>query len=207
MAALAKEDITALWRRPRLRARVNLAAPDCHKTEVTVTDLRTGATIDRWPCFYFRIWVENTGEVRAEQVQVFIRALLRRHADGAYRVVANFLPMNLKWSHTGVVFAQGLSPQMGQFCDVGHIVHPSNAATAGHALDTAEGQAVMCLDVEAASNTRSHLLAPGAYRIDLLIGAANSKPVAKSIDLTLTGEWFDEADAMFTDGIGFRETT
>src|SRR6266545_1431623 len=105
IVALLKEDIVAIWRRPRLKARASLSAPDCHKTVITMTNVQTGA-VDSWPCFYFRMWVENAGHVRATQVQVFIRRLLRQHADGTFREELQFLPMNLKWSHTGEVFAQ-----------------------------------------------------------------------------------------------------
>ena len=52
VVALLKEDIQAL------------APPDCHKTEFAVFNPQTGAVIDRWPCYYFRIWIENVGNVR-----------------------------------------------------------------------------------------------------------------------------------------------
>jgi hypothetical protein len=137
---------------------------------------------------------------------VFIRRLLRQHADGTFREEPQFLPMNLKWSHTGEVFASGISPRMGQFCDVGHIVHPNNTNTAGHAVDgLPAGTTVMCLNVEAATNTRTHLLTPSAYRLELLVGAANVTPISKTVEIQLTGRWFDETDRMFADGVGFRE--
>src|SRR5882724_3337170 len=47
IVALFKEDFQALWRRPKLVASAKLCAPDCHKTEVTLTDQQTGQIIDR----------------------------------------------------------------------------------------------------------------------------------------------------------------
>ena len=206
IVALLKEELMALWRRPNLAARAHLSPPDCHKTEITVTNQQTGTIIDRWPCYYLRIWVENTGNVRAEQVQVFVSRLLRKHADGTFKEERQFLPMNLRWSHTGEVFTSGISPKMGKHCDVGHIIHPGKAATATHTVPAVpSGKAVMGLDLEVAPNTGTHLLGPGTYRLELRLAASNSPPVLKTVELTLTGDWFDDESRMFTDGVGFRE--
>jgi hypothetical protein len=206
IVALFKEDLAALWRRPRLTARIRLSPPDCHRTDVTVTNPQTGAVINTRPCYYLRIWIENVGKVRGEQVQVFVRRLLRKHADALFKEEPQFLPMNLKWSHTGDVFAKGISPKMGQFCDVGHIVHPSKTAVAGHSLPGVQlGKVTMCLDLEVAPNTKTHLLPPGIYRLELLVGAANCNPSSKTADLTITGEWFDDQTKMFSEGLGLRE--
>ena len=206
IVALLKEELVALWRRPNLAARAQLSAPDCHKTEITFTNQQTGTIVDRWPCYYLRIWVENTGNVRAEQVQIFVSRLLRKHADGMFKEERQFLPMNLRWSHTKEVFTSGISPKMGKHCDIGYIVHPSKAATAGHSVPgVPPGKVVMCLDLEVAPNTRTHLLGPGTYRLELRLAASNSPPVPKTVELTLTGDWFDDESRMFADGVGFRE--
>jgi hypothetical protein len=212
LVALFKEDITSWWRRPRLEVVARLAAPDCHKTEITLLNQATGIVLGRWPCYYFRVWVENKGTRRAEQVQVFASRLLRRHADGVFKAEQQFLPMNLKWAHsqqrpTGPeVFAEGISPEMGKHCDLGHIVHPDMRAKTGDSLpDVSSGQAIMELDLEVAPNTKSHLLAPGVYRLVLKVAAANCRPVTKTLELSLTGKWHDDERKMFSDGVGLGE--
>jgi hypothetical protein len=205
IVALFRNELRALWRRPRMSLQASLAPPDCHKTEVRVTDLTGRVIVGPSPCYYLRVWVENVGNLRAEQVQVFVSRLLRRHADGNFREEPQFLPMNLKWSHTGEVFAPGLSPKMGKHCDVAHVVHPSGTATVGHALSAVQaGNTVACLNLEVPPSTRSHLLSPGAYRLELRIAASNMLPLVRMIELTHTGVWFDDETRMFSDGLGFH---
>lgn len=84
LVALFKEEITKLWRRPSLDATIRLSAPDCHKTEMTFSNLKTNEIVARGECYYLRIWVENKGNLRADRVQVFAAKLLRQHADGVF---------------------------------------------------------------------------------------------------------------------------
>jgi hypothetical protein len=204
LVALFKEELVPLWRKPTLVARIRLAAPDCHKTELVSS--AGGQVLWRAGCYYLRLWVENTGNERAEKVQVFASKLSRRQADATFKVEHSFLPMNLRWAHNqlGVggpeIFADGISPQMGKHCDLGHIVDPQFREV--HANKT-----VLVLDLEVAPNTRSHLLAPGTYRLDLKLAAANCTPVTKTIEITHTGDWYTEEARMFADGIGMTELT
>jgi hypothetical protein len=205
LVALLKEDLVSLWRRPRLDVRIRLAPPDCHKTEFTLGSARTGEFLGAWPCYYLRVWVENLGNIRAKYVEVFARRLLRKHADDRFKEEPQFLPINLKWSHTGEVILPGISSEMGRFCDIGHVVHPDATAKVGHAISgTAPGVTVFCLDLQVAPNTKTHLLSPGIYRLEIRVAAANSRPVDHTIELTLTGKWFEDQAKMFTDGLGFR---
>ncbi len=72
LAALFKEEIVRLWRRPRLTASIHLVPPgaDCHKTELVVHNVATGQVLARGDCYYFRLWVENKGYQRAEKVHL-----------------------------------------------------------------------------------------------------------------------------------------
>jgi len=208
LVALFKEEIQALWRRPSLAASIRLSTPDCHKTEMTVTNTLTGQVLDSWPCYYFRVWVENSGNLRAEQVQMFLSRLLRKHADGSFKEEKQFLPMNLRWANSHEIFAEGISPKMGKHCDLGHIVHPSKATQAGNTLPNVPAdKVIMSLDLEVKPNTKSHLLAPGTYRLELRLAAANSTPVVLILELTLTGGWYDDESRMFADGIGISHVS
>jgi hypothetical protein len=94
---------------------------------------------------------------------------------------------------------------MGKHCDIFHIFHPANVVMGGHALaDVAPGKTIGCLDLELAPNTRSHLLGPDIYKLQLRIAGANFEPVVTTIELTQTGNWFDDEAKMFSDGVGFR---
>jgi hypothetical protein len=209
IVALFKEELTRCWRRPALEARIKLSAPDCHKTEMTLVNKGRGVILDKADCYYFRLWIENTGNQRAEKVQVFVSRLLRCHADGSFVEDKSFLPMNLRWSHAQLspeIFAEGISPQMGRHCDLGHILDPSNRGVFGiHLPSIAAGKTIFEFDLEFAPNTLSHLVPPGVYRIELKLAAANVKPVTKTIEINHTGEWFADENKMFSDGIGIKE--
>ncbi len=212
LVALFKEELVRMWRRPKLNARIKLAAPDCHKTQMTIFDQKTGSVLGQAECYYFRLWVENSGNQRAEKIQVFVSKLLRRHADDLLVEDKSFLPMNLKWSHSQLsplgpeIFADGISPQMGKHCDFGHIIDPSKRAMFGHVLPTViSGKTILAMDLEVAPATLSHLIPPGIYRFELKLAAANLEPITKVIEINLTGDWHTDENKMFSDGIGMKE--
>lgn len=214
LVALFKEELVRIWRRPKLGARIKLAAPDCHKTQITIIDQKTGSALVQADCYYFRLWIENKGNQRAEKIQVFVSKMLRRHADNTFVEDKSFLPMNLKWSHSQMsplgpeIFADGISPQMGKHCDFGHIIDPSKRTMFGHVLSTvATGKTILALDLEMAPATLSHLVAPGTYRFELKLAAANLEPITKTIEINITGDWYSDENKMFADGIGMKEIT
>ncbi len=196
LVALFKEDIGKFWRCPNLDVRVKLEAPDCHKIPLQVINQSTGELLRTINSYYLRLWVFNSGRVRADRVQVFASKLLRQHADGEFKKEQSFLPMNLKWSHSQLsskgpeIFAEGISPDMGKHCDLGHIKEAETTK--------------LELDLEVLPNTGSHILNPGKYRLDIKIAAANFKPITRTIEINLTGAWFDDEARMFSDGLGLK---
>ncbi len=208
LTALFKDEILRLWRRPKLTVSIALAPPDCHKTALTYPAPGRSRSID---CYYLRLWIQNDGRTRAERVQVFVAKLLRYKADGSFKQDEGFLPMNLCWSHRQQalggpeIFAEGISPEMGKHCDLGHIADPNFRKEVGYDLaGVSEYETILCLDLEIRPNTLSHLLRPGRYRLQLRIAAANCAPVTTTIELTITGKWFAHQEQMFSDGLGIQ---
>jgi hypothetical protein len=207
--ALFKDAALRKVRHPTLKARIHLAAPDCHKTELLSFIPTQPQPVGRIPCYYFRIWVENTGNVRAEKVQVFVSRLLKKHADGSFQEVKSFLPMNLKWSHQQPfekpeIFAEGISPAMGKHCDFFHIIEPAIRTQTGAPIPTGfnQNETIIELDLEVLPATLSYLVTPGTYQFELKIAATNAKPISKTFEVTHTGQWFPDEARMLTDGIG-----
>lgn len=193
IVALFKEEIVKLWRRPILKARLSLNPQDCHKMPLIhkKTKLQIGEG------YYFRIWVENAGLKRAYQVQVFAAELKRKHADGYFQKVESFLPMNLKWSHyENKIFAEGISPKMGQHCTLGFI-----RALDG-CCDKTKCDFKFELETEVVPSTRSNEFGKGEYQLLLRIGASNCAPLEKIFQLNFKGKWYDDENDMFSDGIG-----
>lgn len=215
LVALFKEEIVKRWRRPILDLSLHVAPPDCYKTELRDLRPEPGDNvrihgIGKWHvanCYYFRLWVDNHGKTRAERVQVFATKLHRLGADGKFAEDKHFLPLNLCWSHSEdhpEVFAEGISPHMGKHCGLGRIMDPDKRADFADLEGFANEKCVFELAVEFPSATRSHLLQPGVYRLELKIAAGNLAPIDKTVELTVTDKWFDEEEVMFRDGIGLR---
>src|SRR5207247_4598243 len=115
LVALFKDEVLRWRRRPRLTVSITLAPPDCHKTQMNYQIQRTALTFVSAECYYLRLWVENLGKTRAEQVQMFAAKLSRRSADASFKEIDGFPPMNLRWAHGQQasggpeIFAQGIS--------------------------------------------------------------------------------------------------
>ena len=205
LVALFREEIRIRWYRPILSATIRLKAPDCHKTELVSSK---GLIALVGECYYLRIWVQNEGRQRAEKVQVFVSGLQKQHADGLFKDVDSFLPMNLRWSHSSPpeIFAEGISPGMGRHCDFGHILDPVFREQLKFSTPPlfAKGRTILELDLEVQPNKLSHLVLEGHYRFHVKVAAANSHPTEKCWDLNLTGKWFPEEDKMFSEGIGIK---
>jgi hypothetical protein len=211
LIALFKEELIRLLRHPSLSV-APIQPPHCHKLPLRYWIQRTAPTHVVTESYYFRLWIENKGKSKADQVQVFASKLFRRAADGTFKEDAHFLPMNLPWSHypeeSPVVYAEGISPDMGKHCDLGSIVRPTERVELGHDLPgVAPGDTVFALSLEVKPFSQSHLLGPDTYRLELRIAAANSVPVTKILKITHTGNWFDDPDEMFRRGIGLKFVT
>ena len=170
---------------------------------MSVSNLLTGQ-VKSWPCYYFRIWVKNTGKARAEKVQVFMSRLWRQHADKSFHEEERFDPMNLKWAHDHLLFAEAISPRMGKHCDFFHINSPEmrSAGAAPNLPDVPADETLIEFDTEVTPNNFGNLISKGTYRAELLIAGANVGPISKTFEITLRGEWHDNAKQMFADGVG-----
>jgi hypothetical protein len=211
LVALFKDEFLRWWRKPKLRVSMALAPPDCQKT--TLSLFAPGRHIAA-ECYYLRLWVQNIGKTRAERVQVFAASLSRQNADGSFKDVTSFLPMNLRWAHGHQgpdgpeIFAEGISPEMGKHCDLGHVVDPKDRTEFGEDLPTlALDETVLALDLEMQPATLSHLVPPGVYRLVLMVAAGNCPPVTHTLQLTITGKWFSDQERMFSEGLGVTTVT
>ena len=211
VVALLKEEIVGLWRKPKLTTSISLSAPDCTKTSLGVDTYQLRAQrIFSIDCYYFRLRVKNEGNRRAEKVQVYANKLFKKHADDIYHEVETFLPMNLRWSHSQPgppeIFAD-ISPSMGRHCDFGYIADPGQRVRIGDDLPgVAADKTLYHLELEAKPRTRSHLLPPGYYRLELHIGAGNvQRRITTHIQFSHSGVWFADEARMFSEAVGIRQ--
>jgi hypothetical protein len=214
LVALFKDPVARLIWRPKLTARCLLGPPDCTRTRVTYAQAAGGTfppvpIVSAADSYHLRIWIENVGDRRAEKVQVYAASLTKQAADGSFRAVDSFLPMNLKWAHCPPsstqpeIYADGIAPAMGKHCDLAHIIDPSHRVPANCNIAGLDPKAtVLAFEVEAKGNVPTHLVEPGVYRLTLRIAGANCRPVEATVDINHTGNWHPSQSEMFKEGIG-----
>jgi hypothetical protein len=157
----------------------------------------------RWSgdAYFLRLWVENTGNQRAEDVQVFVSDVLMQQPNKSFTPVPGFLPMNLRWSHSDFakpeIYADGISAEMGKHCDLAAISDPSNP-TLAPLPGLPKGQVSLDLALEVFPFTQSHRLVPGTYELHLKVAAGNRKPVLHRVKVTFSGQWFTKETNMFS---------
>jgi hypothetical protein len=183
--ALFKERLLLRLFGPRLDLRFDPShGADLHMTVSQVVSIQTGAVMARIPCLYVRLRVCNIGRSTAEMVEVSIKELHRRVGTAAaYTRDSNFLPLNLKWAHTGKPLRERVSPGSEKYCDLLHVLRPTPPATP-----------IAELDLEVQPATRSGFLEPGRYRIVLEVAASNARASTFSADLLIPDTWSDDVE-------------
>lgn len=189
LVALFKDPIREWWRKPKLVASCGNSPPHCIRTPYFVHDL-IGNLLWTGDTYWVRAMVDNTGRTRAEKVQVSLSKLYYRPSvDENFSEITNHhFPMNLRWSHIHTPILDGISQHMPALCDIIALCDPANphwqvpANTPPH---TTVGRLQLEVDLPA----EFHSLRPGSWKVILRIGAANAKPIEKTLLFSHTGEW------------------
>ena len=151
--------------------------------------------------WFFRLAVSNLHSTPARDVQVYLKRVEK--LDGT--TVNRYTPMNLKWSYTGETTRKVLLKSVPVLCDFIHIGEPAWKSQVGESLDgIADDKGVISLDVEATTTSKSHLLAPGAYRFFLYVAAENCAARPFVVEVRYDGIWTQIEDQMLDQEVGFR---
>jgi hypothetical protein len=191
--------------RPKLDLSVDLKPPDCLKIPLAVRSEDDQNFVD---AYYFRLRVSNRGNAAARGVEVFAGSLLRCQAGGEYKLVDEFLPMNLAWANLREIFWPFITPGTHKYCDLLHVIDPEQRPKVhGEHKEwpnTAVSKTVLSFDTIVQPTTLSHLVPYGKYRLDVTIAAANARPVKKIIEIVTTGDWYDDERRMLGEGVDIR---
>ena len=209
--AIFQDWLRSIFSRPRLEVSISLNPPYCHKVVKYFTysslapDNQLYGKQFQADCYYFRLRIKNNGGIRAEHVEVYAAELTKQVADGSFQLVETFTPMNLVWSNIGQAYLPAISPKMEKLCDLGHIIDPDKRKMVfednNPNLNVSPGETTFSFDVELISSTLGHVIEPGRYRLKLITGAANSQPIEKTLEINLTGKWYDDERKMLAEGI------
>ncbi len=210
IVAVFQDKLRAWVMRPRLAVSIEPHPPDCQKIkfgrEVQLDDGVSYPTVD---AYQFRLRVENEGNGKAESVEVVAQHLSKRQVDGqTFKPDPSFLPVNLLWTHLREPFYPVISRHTPKHCDLAHICHPSEREKIPFEQktwpDVEPSRAILSLDTHVRSYTLSHLVPPGVYPLSIVVAAANAKPVPKTLEIHLSGKWYDMESQMLEEGISIR---
>lgn len=207
IVALFWRDIRNWLRRPRLRILpIESGPPDWVKVPTKRRRRADGKVLAEADTYYLRMRVKNEGLARAEEVEVFAARLVKEQ-DGKSREVESFIPMNLEWAHRGAVLP-GLSPDMYRYCAIAAIFDPEKRPEFPPQdeqwPDVPQNKTILSLRVATPTTAKGYLQPSGTYQLELELGAANARPEKKTLEITLSGAWYDDEDKMFSEGVGIR---
>lgn len=203
IVAIFQDQIRKGWRHPLLNLNF-ITSPDCQKLLSTYPISKTQQV--ETDTYYIRLRIENNGNEKAENVEVFAQKLMRKSADGKYVTVKSFIPMNLFWSHINVVNLPILPSHVYKNCDIFRVINPISRKAIFFEDKTWENidpaRTILSFDTEVRTYSKNNLACCGTYQLHLIISSANSEPITKIVEINLTGSWFDEEEKMFSEGLG-----
>jgi hypothetical protein len=195
--ALFKDFFGEWWRKPKLVATCEDSPPSLIRTPLFASNPASGQPPWTGESYWVRLKVNNEGRTRADNVQVSLSKLYYRpNVDEKFSEVVNHhFPLNMRWSHIDVPTMDGISPDMPALCDIIALCDPANPhwpTSVKTPANTTVGR--LQLEVDLPPEFRS--LRPGSWKLVLRIGAANAKPIEKTLLFSHTGEWLQNDDAM-----------
>lgn len=204
LTALFKDEIGTVWRKPRLDLKVRLNVPDCVLMP-TLVNFQRGSEVLEWRgnIYFFRLWVENTGNRPAERVQVYVQSISYEIGERK-STVSDFIPMNLRWANSiepnrPTIF-ETLNPSMGKHCDFGSVSPTTNPAESPRD-GMSPGQSTFNLWTEVFPNNQGHQLRPGKYLIELRVAASNVAPRTFLLRLDWSGSFEEIPETMYSRSI------
>jgi hypothetical protein len=196
LVTVFQDSLRAKWFSPKLKLRAEAKRPIAEKN-------RWSNGVD---VYWFRIEVNNEGNVEARDVQVYLADLKYKNAADRYIPVENFSPMRIVWSHYRTRTLDVLLPGMPWFCDFFHVSDPAKKMLTHEDSDKAgAADPVMALDLEVLDSAVVRFLPKGEYRATLRCGASNHPPKEFKVKVTFKGLWLDDENRMFRESVGLEE--
>ena len=204
--ALFQDYIRSWIKTPKLEVTTGSCTPFCKKLLFIRKD-DPGKKADGYA---LRIRVKNVNprfhiKTRAVCVEIFALRLLKKQTDGSFQSVQDFEPRNLIWSNSFYPLAD-ISPEMERYCFIGRLISPENRHNfPDFDIDSYNiNETCLRIDVDVARNTKEHIIPPGTYHLECLIGSANTRAFKKTFEISISGEWFDDEMKMYEKGIQIK---
>lgn len=203
IVAIFQDKIRKLLTKPNLDIEIDVAPPDCHKTDFK--NMQTGAKI--CDCYYFRFKIWNRGNDRAENVEMLVTKLFKKKANGTYKEEKDFLPLNLVWSYYKTPVMANICPDTFKHCDLGYIIKVEDVNKLIQANKEFRSKILFIFDLAVKPNTQSFIKEPGEYAIEVMISSANiTKAIKRYFELKINDSWFDDEKKMLDESICIKKT-
>ena len=141
----------------------------------------------------------------AKSVEIFATKLHRKTQSGTFIPCEDFDPSNLEWSHHEKTFFFDLSPGMERYCYIGLLIDPKLRKYFPFQNREDLNLDNMTTSFSFASSilrfTKIHVIPPGTYRLDCIIGGSNTKAYLRSFCVYISGEWFGTEQEMNEKGL------
>lgn len=192
--ALFQERIARFFRRSKLDVVLSLQAPDSHI--IQMRDRNSGMIAG--DAFYLRLRISNCKGSTAKDVEVLAVNLWKHADDGSKKVVEEFLPMNLVWSHFEPrTFMTDVPRGLFRHCDFGR-------------LQKVGATTMLILDTIAQPNPTENgkypnVLERGKYEFELWVSGENTRVTKKKWRLEFDGELLSSGEAMRREHIKLEE--
>lgn len=155
--------------------------------------------------YYFRLRVENVGNSKAEQVEVFAKSLeeIEEKDEGeTCRIVDKFIPINLNWTHTSNTLQNSLAQGTEKMCEIGRFIEPYYIPSDVRSfLELKENETAFWFSVGAQDGLLNYIISPGTYRLHLVVSAANARPKEQKLKIVIKGKFDQDIKKMLEENV------
>ncbi len=157
--------------------------------------------------YYVHVMIRNTGNERADGVEVLVERIEALHQDGSFKPVGIENPNNLPVSLGGGAISRTIHKNLFAYFDVGHITDPSMRGKLNSREskpDIPDSEASLVMEYQIRPKTGDHILRKGTYRLSIVAAPQNGEPRRCVLELNFTGQWATSELDMRRDGIGMN---
>ena len=212
--ALFKDSFWQFILKPIIDVKFDLSSSDCYQNELQ--QVKKGEAIDTINFFKYRLRIINKGTRPATNVEVIIQDIIKKKGRNFYRI-DSFLSDNLNWNSFSLgpnteakIYYDFIFPNTFKHCELGHILDPKKR----HLIPSenilklpiqVNDETIFSFNVARRYNNLFYLVAPGTYRVKVLVAGENFKSIKKEYELEITGKWFEDEGRMLNYGAKVKD--
>ncbi|GAG61482.1 unnamed protein product [marine sediment metagenome] len=212
--ALFKDSILQYIFKPNIDIKFDLSSSDCYQN--VLQQVEKEKAIDTINFFKYRFRIINKGTRPAKNVEVIIQDIMKKKGGNFYRI-DSFLSDNLNWNSFSLgpkteakIYYDFIFPNTFKHCELGHILDPEKRHLIPSENNSklpiqVKDETIFSFNVARRYNNLYYLVAPGIYKIKVLVAGENFKSIEKEYELEVTGKWYKDEERMLSDGVKVKD--